>query len=186
MKKTVIDESTRKILFILEISGAVFVSVCAIVLHFLYDISGNAIWAAVFSAVNESIWEHIKIFTIPYVLWGLVELCWVRVPFKRFLSAKVISLYFLLLTIPIFYYTYTFLIGRNIPAVDISSGFVFTAITFVISYKMIVYAPYIQKYYKPSVILLVIYYLMIGYFTFIPPKLELFRDPVTNTYGLPL
>ena len=186
MKQSVIDESIRKILFKLEISGAVFVSICAVVLHFLYSLSGNAIWAAVFSAVNESVWEHIKIFTLPYVLWGFVELCWVRVPFRRFLSAKVIGLYFLLLSIPIFYYTYTFIIGKNIPAVDISCGFVFTAISFVISYKLIAYAPFIQKYYKISVILLVIYYLMIGYFTFLPPKLELFRDPVTGTFGLPI
>ena len=72
MKKTVIDESTRKILFILEISGAVFVSVCAIVLHFLYDISGNAIWAAVFSAVNESIWEHLKLSFFPMLIIAII------------------------------------------------------------------------------------------------------------------
>ncbi len=184
MKKSAIDESARKLLLKMEVSGAVFVSVCAVVLHFLYDISGNAVWAAVFSAVNESTWEHMKIFTLPYVLWSCVELCCVRVPFRRFLTSKVIGLYFLLLSIPVFYYTYTFLIGKDIHVINIGCGFVFTVIAFVISYKLISYAMCVERYYKLSVVLLIIYYLMIGYFSFLPPKLELFRDPLTGGYGL--
>ena len=186
MKKSVISESTRKLLLKMELSGAVFVSVCAVILHFSFEWSGEAIWAAVFSAVNESIWEHIKIFTLPYVLWGFIELCVIRVPFRRFLTAKVISLYFLILSIPVFYYTYTFLIGKNIAILDIMSGFVFTVVAFVLSYKMIVYLPFIGKYYNICVALLAVYYIMVGYFTFLPPKLELFRDPITGTYGIPL
>ena len=186
MKKSYVNESTRKLLLKLEISGAVFVSIVAVILHFLYDISGRQMWAAVFYSVNESIWEHIKIFTLPYVLWGFVELCCVRVSFRRFFTAKVIGLYFLLTAIPGFYYTYTFLIGRSIIWIDVSCGFVFTAIAFVISYRLIAYAPVIEKYYKLCVILLFVYYLMMGYFTFIPPQLELFRDPITGDYGLPL
>ncbi len=186
MKKPIINESTRKLLLKMEISGAVFVSVCAVALHFLYRLSGSAVWAAVFASVNESIWEHIKIFTLPYVLWVFVELCTVRVPFRRFLCSKVIGLYFLLLSIPLFYYAYTFLLGKNIAFLDISCGFVFTAVSFIVSYRLIVYAPYIQRYYTASVVLLVLYCLMTGYFTFLPPRLELFRDPITGAYGLPV
>lgn len=185
MNMSVLDERTRKLLLKMEISGAVFVSVCAVLLHYLYDISGGALWAAVFAAVNESVWEHMKIFTLPYVVWAFVELCTVRIPFRRFLAAKVLSLYFLLLSIPIFYYTYTFIVGRSIPVIDIACGFVFTVLAFFFSYRMIAYAPCIERYFRLSVFLLVLYYIMAGYFTFLPPKTELFRDPVTGGYGLP-
>ena len=65
-----IGESSRKTLFWFEVSGAVFVSIAAVVLHFLYEWSGGEIWTTLFSAVNESVWEHLKIFSLPYVFWA--------------------------------------------------------------------------------------------------------------------
>ena len=180
-----IDESTRKTLFKLEVSGAVFVSIAAVVLHFLYEWSGGEIWATLFSAVNESVWEHLKIFSLPYVFWAFVELCCVRVPFRKFVSAKVLSLYFMLIAIPAFYYTYTGIFGRNIAWVDILSGFAFTVMTFILSYKMIVYSPCIERYFKLSVVLIALYYIMIAFFTYTPPRWEIFKDPISGNYGIP-
>ncbi len=180
-----ISDSTRKRFLWLEVSGAVFVSVAAVILHFMYEWSGNQFWATLFSSVNESVWEHLKIFSIPYVFWAFVELCCVRIPFKKFVSAKVLSLYFMLISIPLFYYTYTGIYGKNIAFVDILSGFVFTVLTFVLSYRMVVKAPCIEMYYRLSLVLFVIYCLMISYFTFLPPRLDLFRDPTSGEYGIP-
>ena len=180
---TLINESTRKTLFRLEVSGAVFVSIAAVVLHFLYGWSGKEVWASLFSAVNESVWEHLKIFSLPYVIWAFVELCCVRVPFRKFVSAKVLSLYFMLIIIPAFFYTYSGIFGRNIAFVDIMSGFAFTVMTFILSYKMIVNAPCIEKYFKLSLFLLALYYVMIAFFTYTPPRLEIFKDPISGNYG---
>ena len=179
-----ISESTRKTLFKLEVSGAVFVSIAAVVLHFLYEWSGEEVWASLFSAVNESVWEHVKIFTIPYVFWAFVELCCVRVPFRKFVSAKVLSLYFMLISIPVFFYTYTGIFGKNIALVDILSGFAFTVMTFILSYRMIVNAPCIERYFKLSLVLIVLYYVMISFFTYTPPRLEIFRDPISGGFGI--
>ncbi|MBQ2346922.1 MAG: hypothetical protein II388_00920 [Clostridia bacterium] len=49
---------------------------------------------------------------------------------------------------------------------------------------MIVKAPFIDKYFVLSIFLIVIYYFMIGYFSFLPPKINLFKDPVSGNYGL--
>lgn len=179
-----IEENTRKTLFKLEVSGVVFVSAAAVVLHFLFEWSGKPLWSTLFSAINESVWEHIKIFTLPYVVWSFIELCWVRAPFRKFVSAKVLSLYFMLLFIPAFYYTYTGIYGKNITIVDILSGFIITAITFKVSYYMICELPCIERYYKLSLVLFAIYYVMIACFTYIPPKWNLFKDPLTGEYGL--
>lgn len=179
-----IDESTRKTFFKLEVSGAVFVSIAAVILHFLYEWSGNEIWSTLFSAVNESVWEHMKIFSVPYVIWAFVELCWVRLPFKKFVSAKVLSLYFMLIAIPAFFYTYTGIFGRSVALIDILSGFAFTVMTFILSYRMIVEMPCIEKYFKLSLFLLALYYVMISFFTYSPPRWGIFKDPVSGMYGL--
>ena len=184
MYENLLGEKKSKTFRNYEMCGAVFVSIAASVLHFLYEWSGEEVWASLFSAVNESVWEHMKIFSLPYVVWAFVELCCIRIPFKRFVSGKVLSLYFMLIAMPVLFYAYSGILGKNIAVVDIISGFVITAITFIFSYKMIVKAPFIDKYFVLSIFLIVIYYFTIGYFSFLPPKINLFKDPVSGNYGL--
>ena len=62
-----LSERNRKRFFRFEVFGAIFVSCAAVILHFLYEWSGKEFWVTLFSAVNESVWEHLKIFSIPYV-----------------------------------------------------------------------------------------------------------------------
>ncbi|MBQ2346921.1 MAG: hypothetical protein II388_00915 [Clostridia bacterium] len=100
MYENLLGEKKSKTFRNYEICGAVFVSIAASVLHFLYEWSGEEVWASLFSAVNESVWEHMKIFSLPYVVWAFVELCCIRIPFKRFVSGKVLSLYFMLIACP--------------------------------------------------------------------------------------
>ena len=179
-----IDDEKRIELLKLEIYGYFFVSALAIVLHFLYDWSGKAFYVSFFSAVNESIWEHVKIFSLPFLFWAFVELCCVRIPFRKFVASKVISLYFIVISIPVFYYAYSGIFGMSVTSVDIASGFVFTLIAFIFSYRMITKLPCIERYYKISIILLTVFCFMIVYFTYLPPKIELFRDPITGEYGI--
>lgn len=165
--------------------GVVFVFTAAVILHFIYDWSGKETWAIMFGAVNESTWEHIKIFALPYVVWGFFELACIRVPFKGFVAAKVISLYFLMLSIPAFFYAYSTLLGENFLWIDISCGLTFTVLSFYISFSLMTKAECLEKYFGLSLFLLALYYLMFGFFTTAPPKIFLFRDPVTGCYGIP-
>ena len=41
--------------------------------HFLYDLTGEHRAVGLFTAVNESTWEHIKIAITPSLLWGLYD-----------------------------------------------------------------------------------------------------------------
>ena len=43
-------------------------------LHFVYDWTGQARWAAYLAATNESTWEHLKLLFFPMLLLTLVEL----------------------------------------------------------------------------------------------------------------
>lgn len=175
-----------KLFLISEKMGIFFVFTAAVFLHFIYDWSGQQTWAVMFGAVNESTWEHIKIFALPYVIWGFIELfCIENLPFRKFVAAKTVGLYSLMISIPVFFYSYSTLLGDNILWVDISSGFLLTALSFYISFKVFTRAKNPEKFFGLSLFLLILYYLMFGFFTTAPPKIFLFQDPVNGFYGIP-
>ena len=47
------------------VAGILFTIALGTLLHFTYDISGNSDFVAIFSAVNESTWEHLKLLFFP-------------------------------------------------------------------------------------------------------------------------
>lgn len=52
--------------------GSVLITLTGASMHFIYHWSGCHPLAAVFCAVNESTWEHIKIMLFPMLLWWLL------------------------------------------------------------------------------------------------------------------
>jgi len=68
------DGGTRAARAILsrEMAGAAFVILVGSALHFVFDWTGGWRPAALFAAVNESIWEHLKLAFWPGLAWALV------------------------------------------------------------------------------------------------------------------
>lgn len=58
----------------LEICGVFFIFICGTLLHFVYQWSNKSVVSILFGAVNESVWEHVKIFALPYAAWAIIEL----------------------------------------------------------------------------------------------------------------
>ena len=52
-----------------ETVGLLVVLAAGNLLHFIYDWTGQSPIAAPLAAVNESTWEHMKLFITPWVLW---------------------------------------------------------------------------------------------------------------------
>ena len=61
-------------MFYVFLIGFIFISIVGTLLHFTYELSNHNKYVALFSAVNESTWEHIKIALTPYFVWSLVDL----------------------------------------------------------------------------------------------------------------
>ena len=51
-----------------------FISILGVLLHFTYEWSDDNRIVGLFSAVNESTWEHLKLLFFPMLLLTLVEL----------------------------------------------------------------------------------------------------------------
>lgn len=54
------------------IIGIIFVMLTGTLSHFLYDWSGQNPVVGLFTPVNESIWEHMKLLFFPMLLYSLI------------------------------------------------------------------------------------------------------------------
>ena len=61
--------------FFWQLIGFLFTSVAGILLHFAYDWSNESPFIASSAAVNESIWEHMKLLFFPMFLYAAIENC---------------------------------------------------------------------------------------------------------------
>lgn len=169
----------------LEITGFFFIYLLAVFLHFAYDLSDGSVLSILFGAVNESVWEHIKIFSVGFVLWSVITLLWARPSFYKYVVAKTLSLYFLILSIIVFFYAYNLFTDGPILAVDIISSIIFVALSQYLSYRLMLEDNNLSDYFLVAVMLLMMFFVMFFSFTIFPPQIDLFKDPVTGAYGIP-
>ena len=168
-----------------EAAGALVIYAAASFLHFCYALSGGSALAALFGAVNESVWEHVKIFSAAYSGYAILQLLWVKVPFRRYVAAKCCGLYLLMGGMTGFFYLYTAVLGRNVLLIDLIYSAVLTALAQLTSYKLTTGRFDVGRLYHPALMLIMLYYLMLFSFTAFPPGLGMFRDPLTGGFGIP-
>ncbi|MBQ2688049.1 MAG: hypothetical protein IJF52_05420 [Clostridia bacterium] len=167
----------------LEIAGAFVVFLLATLLHFLYYLYPSVL-TSLFAAVNESIWEHIKIFTIAYLFYAFIELLWAKPLLKRFVVSKTMGALVQGGFIPIAYYSYTFFVKKPALVVDLLIGFLASVLGFLVSYGIYKSEKNFEKYFLTSVMFLFLILMMLLCFTYYPPEVELFRDVITGGFGV--
>ena len=96
-----------------QMVGFVFTGILGTFLHFLFDITGENVIAGIFSAVNESIWEHMKLLYYPMVLFNMVQYRFWGRNTPSFWCTKLIGMLVGLAIIPVLYYTYTGILGKS-------------------------------------------------------------------------
>lgn len=167
------------------IIGSVFTFLVGSELHFFYEQSGGHVLSILFGAVNESTWEHIKIFIAPYVVWAILELAYLRPSFKPFVVGKVLGLYVFPIGIITLFYSYTAIVGTHFLWADILIAFIVCVLAQCISHKVYTLGKKAARWFTLALTALVLMAVMYFSFTAVPPKAELFRDPATNSYGIP-
>lgn len=165
-----------------QIVSAIFVCVLGTLLHFTYELLGENSFVASFSAVNESVWEHLKLLFFPMLLTTIIGYFYIGKNVPNFLCSKLLGIITSILFIIIFFYTYTGIIGKSIVFIDIASFFIAVILGEYLSYKLIF------SNFKCNniiaIIVLTIILICFVVFTYLTPKIEIFRDPVTNQYGI--
>ncbi|MBQ6789583.1 MAG: hypothetical protein IJO81_05300 [Clostridia bacterium] len=172
----------KKNVFLSQLAGFVFVSVAGVLLHFLYDVSGASPIAAVFSGVNESTWEHMKLLYFPMLFYALLQNRYLDGRMENFWCVKLKGTLLGLTMIPVLFYTIRGVFGDTPDWVNISIFFVAAAVAFY--YETETFKKDMGKCRgKSALLLLLAVGVLFAVFTFFTPEIPLFRDPVTGGYG---
>ena len=165
-------------------AGFALTSLGGTLLHFAYDWTNQNRLAALFSAVNESTWEHMKLLFFPLFFFALMQSRFFR-SYKNFWCIKSIGTFVGLGLIPVLFYTANGAFGKTPDWFNITIFFITAAIVFLTeNYLLRVHRP---SRCTPRIALTLIcgIGILFAVFTFFPPQLPLFQDPITGTYGIP-
>ena len=161
------------------ITGIILICVVGTLLHFVYEWSHHNKIVAIFVAVNESTWEHIKICMTPTILWSLL---YIGKP--NYITSLALTLLTIIVLIPILFYTYTAFTKKSMLVIDVICFYI-TVITSQLVFKYFINMNELPSIYTYlSIGLLVIEMICYFTFTYYPFENFIFKDPITGKYGL--
>lgn len=167
-----------------HILGVFFVFIFGSLLHFAYDWSGQNVIVGLFSPVNESTWEHLKLLFTPILLITILEFFKYGRKSSGFLLTRAISTIIGLITIITVFYTYVGIIGENYLFLDIATFLLGVLATYWFSYNSLKTKSYtIQSGNLLGLLMFILLTACFIFFTFQPPHINLFLDPVSGSYG---
>ena len=167
----------KKHVLICTIVCALFVAVLGTLGDFFYQWSGYNHYVGLFFPVNESTWEHMKLFFFPALICYIV-LCFIKRnnhPCILYAFPKTIFLGTFL--IPVLFYTYSGILGFNVSFLDISTFYISVILSFLYLYKTTVSVKKLD-YSLAWNISLIFLALLFMCFSYNPPDLGIFEVPL--------
>ncbi len=166
-----------------QFSGFAIVSLLGTLLHFLYEWTGESVFAAPFSGINESTWEHMKLLYWPLLLFAVIQSFFFR-DTKGFWCIKFLGTFIGITAIPFLFYTLNGAFGKTPDYINIAIFFISAALAFFFEAVMLKSDRFFCPFPKLSLFLLVFIGVLFIVFTFYTPNIPLFRDPLTGEYGI--
>lgn len=166
-----------------QAAGFALVTFGGTVLHFLYDWTGGSIFTSPFSGVNESTWEHMKLLIWPLFLFALVQ----RLFFKdqeNYWCVKLTQILLWLVLIPALFYTYNGVFGKSSDWINIAIFYITALLVFLFEWWAFKNSRLQCKHPRFAFAAICLIGVLFVVFTFAPPQIPLFQDPLTGTYGV--
>ena len=169
----------RRLIF-WEIGSFIWVALAGSALHFAFELSEFWRPLALFSSVNESTWEHLKMYFWPGLIYALVQYTYTKDIANNYWVAKLVSLLATPLGIIISYYGYLSITlpmyGTGFFEMDLMTMVVGLTCSSILAYKIMVRPKIdsVPKLYVVSAYLTLT--AMFSTFTYYPPKIFLFEN----------
>jgi len=159
-----------------QVISVIWVLIIGSLLHFTYEWSGKSPIVGAFSAVNESVWEHLKLG-----YWSMIFFCLIEYPFLKenagnYFFAKAVGIISMNVFIVVFFYLYAALSGKHSLVFDILL-YIMGAVTYGILSYIIMTKNYSRILDKLGLVLLLVFGLTFIFFTYFPPDFTLFKAP---------
>lgn len=153
-------------------------------LHFLYDWFPNP-FSAIFSPVNESIWEHMKLLASAFFLNCILEFLvfyFLKWNYKNLFLGSFLAAFFSIPVYLLFYLPIHYLFGHFMWYAILLLFLVFALFNYIL-YRFLE-----RKEYKNGNIYALIGFILLftifGYLTYRPIKIDLFFDHEDNRYSI--
>lgn len=168
-----------------ELIGIAVIACLGALLHFAFEWSGELRPIAVFAAVNESVFEHLKLTYWPALFYAAVEYKFIRESTKNFIIGKTTGLYVMPAAIMALFYSYTIITGSENLIADIAIFVGAVALGQLASCNILTREQLSPSFHKAALAGLISLGVIYAVFTFYPPHLPIFVNPITGTYGIP-
>ena len=166
-----------------QFAGFSLTALFGTLLHFLYDWTNGNVFASLFSGVNESTWEHMKLMYFPLFLFALIQSRFFK-DVRSFWCVKLTGTLTALTLIPVLFYTYNGAFGTSPDWINITIFFVTAAIAFLLETRLFKRENTKCKHPLLAFLILCAIGVLFVIFTFSPPEIPLLKDPLTGTYGI--
>jgi hypothetical protein len=167
-----------------ETTGVIVIFIMGTLLHFVFDWSGRQRPVGLVAPVNESIWEHLKLVLWPALLYGIIEYLNLEGIVKDYWTAKTLGIYAAIISIVVLFYLYTAFTHRSILIIDILIFLASVITGQVVSCKIMASDDLPTFLPRVSVPFLSILIFLFFLFTYYPPHLPIFQNPIDGKYGI--
>ena len=166
-----------------QAAGFALTTLGGTLLHFLYDWTGGSILTAPFSGVNESTWEHMKLLYWPLLLFVLIQQPFFR-QCPNYWCVKLREILLGLLLIPVLFYTYNGVFGKSPDWINIAIFYITALLVFLYEWQTFRQDRLQCSYPRLAFAAILLIGALFAAFTFAPPRIPLFQDPLSGTYGV--
>ncbi len=175
----------RRKTYIFYVIGFFFIILLGVFFYFAFSLSGFNRFVALFSPVNASLWENLKLGLWPAILFSLIEFIGYGFRNRNFFIAKAVSFISIPLLMLSFFYAYTALLKRQELFMDILVFVLSVLIGQAISYRVMIKRGKSGANARIfSLILILAVILAFTVLTYYPLQLDIFMDSATSSYGI--
>jgi hypothetical protein len=175
-----LDTKHKRMIALWEVAAFVWIMIAGSALHFAYELSDFNGVAALFGSVNESTWEHLKLFFWPALIFTLVEHAFVKDYANNYWWGKGLAVLVTPIGVMVSFYLYLGVVlplyGEGTLWGAIATGAVGVLAGNVVAYRILT-APQKDKrfdlYGKVMMVVITIVFLLLTYF---PPRFFIFED----------
>ena len=163
----------------IEWIGVLFIAVLGTLLHYTYSASNEALLVGFFSAMNESVWEHLKLAFWPGVVWTFFlayGLGWRSN--RNFWFARMSAVTTSALSIVILFYGYSKILGDNHLVLDLSIFMFSIVIGQQLATKLYSIGPLSPVSQNLAIVVIVMEALSFIVFSVRPPTLGIFEPAI--------
>ena len=114
------------------ILGIIFNLLLGSLQHFFYEWSGTNAIIGIFSPIDESVFEHLKLLYFPMTIWIIIGYFLYGKKNRNYFFSAICGLITGMITIPLLYYFYTSFTKTNYLAIDLTIYFISVCLSYLL------------------------------------------------------